>query len=141
MITQNLDNQIKGLSNTHIDFSSNFRDSFHNAILAVLKPAQAIEVIRYKKNVGRGRVCWAYYKTENGKKRATFLSPKEFQGYRWNAKYSEVINLESGAVYQVSDRSCTCQFWHWKVRTGKKRTCKHQDMRAEFEGKSLTCHT
>ncbi|MDJ0718811.1 MAG: hypothetical protein QNJ54_32060 [Prochloraceae cyanobacterium] len=113
-------------------------DLFSNAILAVLKPAQAIEVIRYNKNVGRGRVYWAYYKTKNGKKRATFISPKEFKGYRWNSKYSEVVNLETGAVYQVSDRHCTCQFWHWKVRTGKKRTCKHQDMRAEFEGKSLS---
>ncbi|MDJ0717766.1 MAG: hypothetical protein QNJ54_26685 [Prochloraceae cyanobacterium] len=120
------------------DRSEQKPDLFHNAILAVLEQAGATEVIRYKKKVGRGRVYWAYYKTENGKKRATFISPKEFQGYRWNAKYSEVINLESGAVYQVSDRHCTCQFWHWKVRTGKKKTCKHQDMRAEFEGKSLS---
>ncbi|MDJ0718283.1 MAG: hypothetical protein QNJ54_29330 [Prochloraceae cyanobacterium] len=155
------------------DRSKHKADLFHNAILAILEPAQAIEVIRYKKNVGKGRVYWAYYKTFDGKKRATFISPKEFQGYRWNAKYSEVTNLETGAVYQVSDRHCTCQFWHWKVRTGleyffikgsphkadkllspadkltrrtslnknnifrKKRSCKHQDMRAEFEGKSL----
>ncbi|MDJ0718344.1 MAG: hypothetical protein QNJ54_29650 [Prochloraceae cyanobacterium] len=117
--------------------SPNNIDRIQNAVLAILKGV-AVKVIRFIKKLGRGHCPWVHYETPEGKRRATFLSPKAFSGYSWNAKYSEVVNLETGAVYQVSDRSCTCQFWHWKVRTGKKRTCKHQDMRAEFEGKSLT---
>ncbi len=120
------------------------RDRINNAVLAILDGV-AVKVIKFIKEVGRSRCPWVYYLTAEGKKRATFLSPKAFQGYRWNADYSKVVNLESGAVYEVGaprsgslrDRHCTCLSWYWEVRTGKKRACKHQDMRAEFVGKSL----
>ncbi len=109
---------------------------FHNSLLAVLGEAGAREIIRYKTKVGRGKVYWVYYRTQGDKKRATFLSPKEFQGYKWNSNYSEVVNLETGAKYQVSDDQCTCKYWFYAVRTGKEKACKHQNMRSEF-GQSL----
>ncbi len=159
----------------------NSPDCIYNSLSAIFART-SIKVIKFIKELGRGRCPWLHFELPSGKRLATFISPKAFQGYKWFNSFSEVVNLETGAVYQVSaplrgsafaDRHCTCQFWHWKVRTGleyffikgsphkadkllspadkltkrtslnknnifrKKRTCKHQDMRAEFEGKSL----
>ena len=94
-------------------------DTFQNAILAVLASAGAKEVIRYKSQVGRGKVYWVYYATNKGKHRATFISPKEFKGYRWFDDFSTVVNLESGAVYEVSESYCSCPSWKYQVLTGK----------------------
>ncbi|MGF1488177.1 MAG: SWIM zinc finger family protein [Prochloraceae cyanobacterium] len=107
-------------------------DQFHNALLAVLP--QAEQILRYDRAVGRGKVYWAYYRTEEGKKRATFISPKEFQGYRWFDDFSTVVNLENGSTYQVSDKYCTCRSWEYQVKTGKKSQCKHQVMRSSLAG-------
>ncbi len=112
------------------------QDLFHNALLAVLPKAAKIE--RYCREVGRGKVYWAYYVTSEGKKRATFISPKEFQGYKWFDLFSTVVNLENGSTYQVSDKYCSCRSWEYQVKTGKKKTCKHQDMRAEYIGVNLS---
>ena len=109
-------------------------DPFRIAILAILYEAEAREIIRYKTKVGKSKVYWAYYLTASGKKRATFISPKEFQGYRWFDEFSTVINMKSGEVYQVSDRHCTCPSWEYQVKTGKKSQCKHQVMRSSLAG-------
>ena len=113
-------------------------DPFQNAILAVLASAGAKEVIRYKSQVGRGKVYWVYYGTNKGKRRATFISPKEFKGYRWFDDFSTVVNLESGAVYEVSSSKCTCPSWKYQVKAGKKEQCKHQAMRSEHVGVNLS---
>ncbi len=112
------------------------KDLFHNALLAILP--QAEQILRYDRTVGRGKVYWAYYRTEEGKKRATFISPKEFQGYKWFDLFSTVVNLENGSTYQVTDNYCSCPSWEYQVKTGKKKTCKHQDMRAEYIGVNLS---
>ncbi|MGF1489117.1 MAG: hypothetical protein ACFBSE_18675 [Prochloraceae cyanobacterium] len=104
-------------------------DNIHNALLVALSKAKAIAIEKYKTLVGRGKVYWAYYVNKEGKKRATFISPKEFQGYRWFNDFSTVINMKSGEIYQVSDRHCTCKSWQYHVKTGKRKTCKHQRMR------------
>lgn len=134
-------NKIKGCS----DQSYKFRDrvgqnqeNFKNAILAVLASAGAKEVIRYKSQVGRGKVYWVYYTTNKGLRRATFISPKTFQGYRWFDDFSTVVNLESGAVYEVSESYCSCPSWKYQVLTGKKQQCKHQVMRSEHIGVNLS---
>ncbi|MGF1488195.1 MAG: hypothetical protein ACFBSE_14005, partial [Prochloraceae cyanobacterium] len=91
--------------------SNNFHDRLvqkvnplHNCFLAVLP--NAIEILKYKLEMGRGRVRWAYYRSREGKKIATFISPKEFKGYRWFEDFSTVVNMESGEVYRVSDTYC-----------------------------------
>ncbi len=108
-------------------------DNFHNALLAVLGKAgaEAIEIIRYLIQVGRGNVIWVHYINKYGKKFATFLSPKAFVGYFWNDSNSVVTNLETGARYRVSQSYCDCKSWFHHVRTGKKQQCKHQEMRLE----------
>ncbi len=114
-------------------------DIFNNALLVSLASANAQTINKYRLQVGRGKVIWAHYTTFNGKKRATFLSPKEFQGYRWFNDFSTVVNMESGKVYEVSESSCTCPSWVYQVKQKKKKkTCKHQDMRAEHVGVNLS---
>ena len=81
------------------------KDNVHNALLVALSKANAIAIEKYKTLVGRGKVYWAYYRTKEGKKRATFISPKEFQGYRWFDEFSTVINMKSGEVYGLSKPS------------------------------------
>ena len=112
------------------------QDVFHNALLAVLPKAE--QILRYNRNVGRGRVFWAYYVTSEGKKFATFISPKEFKGYKWCDGFSKVVNLENGSTYQVTNSYCSCPDWNNRVRTGKKKQCKHQAMRAEHIGINLS---
>ena len=136
-----ISNKTKGCS----DRSDKFRDrvvqnqdTFQNAILAVLASAGAKEVIRIKSQVGRGKVYWVHYTTNKGKRRATFISPKEFKGYRWFDDFSTVVNLESGAVYEVSESYCSCPSWKYQVKAGKKEQCKHQAMRSEHVGVNLS---
>ncbi|MDJ0728141.1 MAG: hypothetical protein QNJ38_23840 [Prochloraceae cyanobacterium] len=118
------------------DSASNSIDVFYNALLAVLPKAE--QILRYNRNVGRGRVFWAYYATSEGKKFATFISPKEFKGYKWCDGFSKVVNLENGSTYQVTNSYCSCPDWNNRVRTGKKKQCKHQAMRAEHIGINLS---
>ena len=107
-------------------------DIFNNALLISLAKANAERINKYRLEVGRGKVIWAYYTTIDGKKRATFISPKEFQGYQWiGDDCSIVVNMQSGAIYEVSDRFCSCPSWEHHVKTGQKRACKHQTMRRE----------
>ncbi len=118
------------------DSASNSTDVFHNALLAVLPKAE--QILRYNRNVGRGRVFWAYYTTSEGRRFATFISPKEFKGYKWCEGFSKVVNLENGSTYQVTNTYCSCPDWNNRVRTGKKKQCKHQAMRAEHIGINLS---
>ena len=99
---------LKASESPPIEFYSGFSDRFHNAFLAVLAPAGATEILNYKMQVGRSRVRWAYYSTSEGKKFATFISPKEFKGYKWFDKFSKVVNLENGSTYQVTNSYCSC---------------------------------
>ncbi|MGF1489876.1 MAG: hypothetical protein ACFBSE_22545, partial [Prochloraceae cyanobacterium] len=129
MITQDVKNsKVKIVLDTAI-FNNKKIDLLCNALLVALSKAKAIAIEKYKTLVGRGKVYWAYYVTKEGKKRATFISPKEFQGYRWFNDFSTVINMKSGEIYQVSDRHCTCKSWQYHVKTGERKTCKHQRMR------------
>ena len=116
--------------------SNHETDLFHNALIAVLDGV-ASRIINYKTQVGRGKVNWCHYEAPSGQRFATFISPKAFTGYKWNCDYSEVVNLETGASYRVSESHCTCSAWKYEVRAGKKAQCKHQVMRAEFVGKTL----
>ncbi len=111
-------------------------DPMHNAVLAVLD-GLAAHIIRFERQSKKFRSPWVYYETSSGKRRATFLSPKEFRDYKWLNNYSVVVNLETGAKYQVDDKSCTCPHWFYAVRTGKQKTCQHQDMRSESIRQSL----
>ncbi len=101
-----------------------------NSALAIIKNV-AVKVIKFN-YLGKGKTPWAYYQDEQGKKRATFLKKSEFNGYSWNDDYSQVTNLETGEIYQVSAHSCTCKDWYYRVRTGQKTQCKHQIMRSEY---------
>ncbi len=127
---------ITNISNVTNPSLTRNRDLMHNAYLAILDGVAA-KIIKQKSKVGRGKVNWCYYETASGKRRATFLSPKEFVGYKWLHNYSVVVNLETGAKYQVTDESCTCPYWFYAVRTGKQKACKHQNMRSEFVSQSL----
>ncbi|MGK7881120.1 MAG: hypothetical protein AB4060_13600 [Crocosphaera sp.] len=100
------------------------------AALAILKKV-AVKILKFRL-LGKGSTPWVYYEDKQGKRRATFLKKSAFQGYDWNDNYSEVTNLETGEVYQVSADSCTCKDWHYRVRTGQKTQCKHQIMRSEY---------
>ncbi len=108
-----------------------------NALSAVLDRS-FIKIIRFIKELGRGRTPWVHYELANGQRLATFISPKAFQGYWWSKDYSQTINKSTGATYQVSDRYCSCPDWNNRVRTGKKKQCKHQAMRAEHIGINLS---
>ena len=105
-------------------------DTIKYAALAILKKV-AVKILKFRL-LGKGLTPWVYYEDKQGKRRATFLKKSEFNGYDWNDDYSEVTNLQTGEVYQVSADSCTCKDWHYRVRTGQKPQCKHQMMRAEF---------
>ena len=112
-------------------------DPMHNAVLAILDGVAAC-IIRFERQSQKFRCPWVYYETASGKRRATFLSPKEFVGHKWLHNYSEVVNLETGAKYQVSDEQCTCPYWFNAVGTGQERACPHQKLRCELLGQSLT---
>ncbi len=105
-------------------------DTIKYAALAILKKV-AVKILKFRL-LGKGLTPWVYYEDKQGKRRATFLKKSEFDGYDWNNDFSEVTNLETGEVYQVSADSCTCKDWYYRVRTGQKPQCKHQMMRAEF---------
>ncbi|MDJ0583280.1 hypothetical protein [Crocosphaera sp.] len=105
-------------------------DTMKYAALAILKKV-AVKIIKFRL-LGKGETPWVYYEDKQGKRRATFLKKSEFNGYDWNDDYSEVTNLETGEVYQVSADSCTCKDWYYRVRTGQKAQCKHQMMRSEY---------
>ncbi|MGF1488938.1 MAG: SWIM zinc finger family protein, partial [Prochloraceae cyanobacterium] len=106
----------------------NSTDRIRNTISAILEKAK-IEIIKFVKELGRGKCPWVHYQLSDGRRLATFISPKSFQGYKWIDEYSKVVNLENGETYQVSDTHCTCKSWEYQVKTGKRKTCKHQRMR------------
>ncbi|MDJ0728249.1 MAG: single-stranded DNA-binding protein [Prochloraceae cyanobacterium] len=108
-----------------------------NALSAVLDRS-FIKIIRFIKELGRGRTPWVHYELANGQRLATFISPKAFQGYWWNKDYSQTINKSTGTKYQVTNSYCSCPDWNNRVRTGKKKQCKHQAMRAEHIGINLS---
>jgi len=120
--------------------STEYDDPFNLAVIAHLTKTRGtgksaiLKLIRYKRNGGRGRVIFAHYETVDGKRFATFLSPKAFKGYEWFDKYGTTVNLETGATYQVSEDRCSCKDWYHRVRTGKKSYCKHQELRAKALG-------
>ncbi len=108
-----------------------------NALSAVLDRS-FIKIIRFIKELGRGRTPWVHYELANGQRLATFISPKAFQGYWWSKDYSQTINRSTGAKYQVTNSYCSCPDWNNRVRAGKKKQCKHQAMRAEHIGINLS---
>lgn len=108
----------------------NSPDRIFNAVAAILS-RRICKVIRFIKELGRSRCPWAYCETPDGKRFATFLSPKEFTGYWWNENNTVTVNLETGARYRVNRCYCDCKDWQLRVSTGKKKSCKHQDMRVD----------
>ena len=144
MSNTTLSNKTKRYSDRSHNFSifrsrlTQNRENFNNAVLAVLSGASAVKIIDWKKDVGRGNVYWAYYVTAEGKRRATFISPKEFTRYKWFDDFSTVVNLENGTVYEVTENYCSCPSWKYEVKTGKKQQCKHQVMRSEHIGVNLS---
>ncbi len=108
-----------------------------NALSAILNRA-LIKVIKFIKELGRGKTPWLHYELPNGRRVASFISPKAFQGYWWNQERSITINKSTGAKYQVSDKYCTCRSWAYQVKTGKKSQCKHQVMRSKHIGVNLS---
>lgn len=106
--------------------------NLQSSALAILSDANAVKIIKFKLT-GRSNCPWAYYEKADGKRAATFISPKEFVGYKWVNNYSEVVNLATGDRYRVADSYCTCpDFIYRRRKDGTK--CKHQQMRAEFVG-------
>jgi predicted nucleic acid-binding Zn finger protein len=101
-------------------------ETIKNAALSLLKQVAA-RIIKFK-TLGRGQTPWVYYEGKDGKKRSTFLKKSDFSGYSWNNELTEVVNLETGDIYKVNRNSCTCSDWHYRVRSGKKDKCKHQQM-------------
>ncbi len=53
-------------------------DPMHNAVLAILDGVAA-RIVRFERQSKKFRSPWVYYETASGKRRATFLSPKEFR--------------------------------------------------------------
>lgn len=92
-------------------------DTIKYAALAILKKV-AVKILKFRL-LGKGLTPWVYYEDKQGKRRATFLKKSEFNGYDWDDNYSEVTNLETGEVYQISAHSCTCKDWYYRVRTGQ----------------------
>lgn len=90
--------------------------------LAILSDTTAVKIISFKL-LGRSNCPWVHYEKADGKRAATFLSPKAFTGYKWLNNYQEVVNLETGTKYQVTGTSCTCPDAFYR-----RRTCKHQKM-------------
>ena len=92
-------------------------------------------IYRFIPQLGRGRCSWIHALTKTGQKISRFLKKGLIKIHVW-LNDSEVISTKRDRIYQVSQQSCSCPEWKYRVSknksykkgVGKVDKCKHQMM-------------